>query len=126
MSASSVESIQKRRQQVQAALEAVHKQLGDLENRYLEETGTTGNVVRGWEGYIDSKPRATLTNKKEKRLKPSERIFSYSSATAPDEITSETGQTQTPSPVPKRGATGTATSRKRGPSKRKRLAEEED
>ena len=49
--------------------------------RYLEETAFYGNLVRGWEGFIDSKPKSGI-NRKEKRYKFSERIFSYGSCTS--------------------------------------------
>mmetsp|Transcript_17813 Transcript_17813/g.51014 ORF Transcript_17813/g.51014 Transcript_17813/m.51014 type:complete len:130 (-) Transcript_17813:105-494(-) len=78
-----MDSIKQRQRLVQDAISAVQEQLFALENRYLEETSATGNVVRGWEGYIDSRPRSTMASKKERRAKASERIFSFSSVTSP-------------------------------------------
>lgn len=36
-------------------LRNLEKSIYDLETRYLEETATTGNILRGWEGYMLSK-----------------------------------------------------------------------
>ena len=78
-----MDSITERQRQVQDLLAQVQEQLLMLENRYLEETVGVGNVVRGWEGYID-RPRTQVTvHKKDRKFKPSERIFSYSSVTSP-------------------------------------------
>ncbi len=72
-----------RQRQVQDLLAQVQEQLLMLENRYLEETAGVGNVVRGWEGYIDRPRTQAAVHKKDRKFKPSERIFSYSSVTSP-------------------------------------------
>ena len=94
--------------------------------RYLDATLGHGNIVRGWEGYIDSKPRINAQSKRDKKIKPSERIFSYSSYTSPipnDDIEREDRQRNTPSPTLKRTAnlsdTGEGTEKK-GRSQRKK------
>jgi len=69
--------------------------------RYLEETGSTGNVVRGWDGYIDSKPRM-LTFRRDVKLRASERIFSYSSVTSPIPPEDIARELAAPSPTSKR------------------------
>lgn len=70
--------------------------------------------------------------KKERKLKPSERIFSFSSASPPEDLATEMGVNRAQSPSFKRGSktggasSGTTTGRKRVPNKRKRLAEDDD
>jgi len=89
--------------------------------RYLDETSATGNVVRGWEGYIDSRPRNALAHKKDKRFRPSERVFSFSSFTSPvvteDVRLAEAPLPRVPSPATKRprpdGETQSQASKKR-------------
>mmetsp|Transcript_5264 Transcript_5264/g.9483 ORF Transcript_5264/g.9483 Transcript_5264/m.9483 type:complete len:131 (-) Transcript_5264:122-514(-) len=80
-----MEAIKARQREVEALLEGVQDQLYTLENKYLDETGPTGNVVKGWEGYIDSKPRTSTAQptKKDRKFKMSNLIFSYSSVTSP-------------------------------------------
>jgi chromatin modification-related protein EAF6 len=78
-----MDSITERQRLVQDLLSQVQDQLLMLENKYLEETAGVGNVVRGWEGYIDRPRTQAAVHKKDRKFKPSERIFSYSSVTAP-------------------------------------------
>ncbi len=78
-----MDSITERQRLVQDLLAQVQDQLFMLENKYLEETAGVGNVVRGWEGYIDRPRTQAAVHKKDRKFKPSERIFSYSSVTAP-------------------------------------------
>ena len=50
------------------------RRIYEIEEKYLNET-PTGNVVKGWEGYIDGK----VTGQARKALKAEDRIFSGAS-----------------------------------------------
>ncbi|CAD8155501.1 unnamed protein product [Paramecium octaurelia] len=52
--------------------------------KYLEETGHLGNVIKGWEGYLSMKNSKLGVNLQRKdKLNPNDRIFSQSSKTSP-------------------------------------------
>jgi len=82
-----IREIQDRRTQVYRRLAQLQQQIYKLEDQYLEASQTRGNVVRGWEGFLDFKQRgggsSGSSSKKEKKLRASERIFSFSSMSAP-------------------------------------------
>ncbi len=75
-------------------MEKVQQQLYDFEDEYLESTQITGNIVRGWEGYIDLKPNRYMNAKKEKKYKASERVFSFSSVSSPISATDIARETE--------------------------------
>jgi len=79
-----MENIRKMKAEVAYSLQQVEQQLYEFEQKYLESTGGYGNIVKGWDGYIDSKPKNNMQQaKRERRIKASERIFSITSATSP-------------------------------------------
>ena len=71
-------------------LQEVEVKIYEAEGVYLRE-GTGGNVIKGWEGYLDTKglSQATvdaLVNKKgPARVEMRDRYFSFSSMSAPQE-----------------------------------------
>lgn len=95
---------------IRGTIESVEKQLFEIESRYLDETLPFGNVVRGWEGFLDKKVARSNERggpKRDKRFKPSDRIFSYSSVTSPidpSEIQRERDKDDSPSPTFKRSS----------------------
>lgn len=57
---------------------------------YAEDTASYGNVIKGWEGYLNSKVSSKSSHhhqrdgeKKKGRIAPRDRLFSMSSSTAP-------------------------------------------
>lgn len=69
-----------RKSMVEAEIAAIERQIYELEGSYLEDTNVNGNIVRGFEGYLN---RNTIpaAEKRRQRLKESDRIFSLSSNT---------------------------------------------
>lgn len=50
----------------------------------IEDTSSYGNIVKGWDGFINSKTnKSSHTTQKRSRVQMKERIFSRSSVTAP-------------------------------------------
>ena len=81
-----VREIQDRQTQVSRRLGQIQQQLYRLEENYLDATHFRGNVVKGWEGYLDFKPRSlhsSMAAKKDRRVRASDRIFSFASITSP-------------------------------------------
>ena len=78
-----LKALRDKRLVVHKRLNAIQGQIYDLEDAYLESTAPRGNVVRGWEGYLDYKKAPNGQAKLNyKRPKASDRIFSFSSTTA--------------------------------------------
>ena len=89
-SSGTVREIQDRQTQLSRRLAQLQQQLYKFEDQYLEATQIRGNVVRGWEGFLDFKPRSMHANvslsnakKENRKLRASDRIFSFSSISAP-------------------------------------------
>ena len=64
------------------APEQIEVEIMDLEGSYLEDTSTTGNILKGWDGYFQSGPQARGSARAVK-IKNADRAFSDSSRTAP-------------------------------------------
>eukprot|EP01080_Neovahlkampfia_damariscottae_P004034 gene4034-7323_t len=77
----SVEDLQERNADLEEDLKRLEQQIYKLETNYLDEAWSYGTALRGFEGYLSSRIRATSTPKK-KPFKDSDRIFSNSSATS--------------------------------------------
>lgn len=83
-----VREIQDRQTQVSRRLGQIQQQLYRLEEHYLDATILRGNVIRGWDGYLDFKPRnataaSAMSARREKKTKASDRMLSFSSISAP-------------------------------------------
>eukprot|EP00455_Lapot_gusevi_P056195 TRINITY_DN9279_c0_g1_i1.p1 TRINITY_DN9279_c0_g1~~TRINITY_DN9279_c0_g1_i1.p1 ORF type:complete len:120 (+),score=9.27 TRINITY_DN9279_c0_g1_i1:153-512(+) len=63
-------------------LKNVEKQIYDLEENYIEDTHHYGNIIRGWEGYINYKHKHASIRRP--KIAEKDRIFSSSSKTAPE------------------------------------------
>ena len=60
----------------------IEAEIVELEGSYLEDTATTGNILKGWDGYFHSGPQQR-GGPRVVKIKNSDRVFSNSSATAP-------------------------------------------
>jgi len=62
-------------------LAKLEKQIYLLETSYLENTAQVGNLVRGWNEFLSSKPTNKNFQSPLKKIQNEDRIFSLSSAT---------------------------------------------
>lgn len=77
-----MKALMEHEQKAQDTLRSIEHQLVELETQYFDDT-QHGNVVRGWEGYIDIKPgKRDLTFKKNKPYTDAEHLFTHSSVAA--------------------------------------------
>jgi peptidoglycan hydrolase CwlO-like protein len=77
MSDKKYQELTEKRQVLENELKVLEKQIFDLETKYLEETATTGNVIKGWEGYTTIKSGKLNNNIPRKtKANPNDRIFS--------------------------------------------------
>eukprot|EP00047_Mylnosiga_fluctuans_P011803 m.22902 g.22902 ORF g.22902 m.22902 type:complete len:152 (+) comp3818_c1_seq1:81-536(+) len=75
------ELIEKRRD-LKERLVSLESQIYNAEGAYLTDTQAWGNIFKGWDGYIANKAPGAV-EKKNRKLKDSDRLFSLSSCTAP-------------------------------------------
>nr|GMD59756.1 chromatin modification-related protein MEAF6-like [Ipomoea batatas]GMD67767.1 chromatin modification-related protein MEAF6-like [Ipomoea batatas]GMD70018.1 chromatin modification-related protein MEAF6-like [Ipomoea batatas] len=71
-----------KRQKLQEELRNVEKQVYELETTYLQETGTFGNALRGFEGFLSTSNKSSNL-KRSRKFQLEDRLFSLSSVTSP-------------------------------------------
>jgi len=103
-------ALEERREQLERSLAQLERQIFALETSYLEDTNHTGNLLRGWDGYLSSRG---ASNKKH-RFKEKDRLFSLSSVSSagaqqpqPAQQPSASASSSQPQAQPAAGASGT-------------------
>ncbi|OMJ81017.1 hypothetical protein SteCoe_18575 [Stentor coeruleus] len=83
--------IEERRVAAENELKELEKFIYKLETNYLRDSSIEGNVLKGWDALVNSKPNKTNTVPSKKQngrtVSDKERIFSASSSTLPCKIT---------------------------------------
>eukprot|EP00808_Paulinella_micropora_P002716 g46623.t1 len=70
-----------RQAQLEEELKTIEKQIWDLEAAYIEDTNQYGNVIKGWDGYMNTKPIRKQGHTRKMKIPLKDRIFSQSSTT---------------------------------------------